>query len=538
MYALVFVNVANAQRGSNDWMTTGSDAQRTSWVRNDPKISLASMSKPGFELAWKTKFENAPRQLNGIMQPSLLDFYIGYRGFRALGFFGASSDRVIAMDTELGRLEWESKFQQGTLGTGTLNCPGGMTTAVARPTGTEYPPVPNGRGGGRGSPAKSAVGEPHEGAAILKVMAERAAAAAAAKPAPEPPKPAAAKPATAPAANPFAPRVQTVMALTSDGKLHSMYLSNGNEPKPAMSFLPANAHPQGLIAYSNTAYVTTTGHCGGADNGLWAMSLATGTVNHWKTSKDIAGSAGPAVGPDGTLYLAAGNEIVAIEHRKLEPLAIHTADSDFTSTPVVFEYKGKDLLAVTSKDGTMHLLDTAQLNRQLPYDKTRPFSTPGYDTGSITSWQDPAGTRWVLAAAGGIVASKLGFPVTNGDVKNGAIVAWKVEDEGGIPKLKPAWISRDFTSPLPPIVVNGVVFAVSSGEYRSGDAKVTAAERVKRSHPAVLYAMDALTGKELWNSGTQITSFVHSGGVAAGGSRVYVSTYDGMQYAFGFPIEH
>jgi outer membrane protein assembly factor BamB len=54
----------------------------------------------------------------------------------------------------------------------------------------------------------------------------------------------------------------------------------------------------------------------------------------------------------------------------------------------------------------------------------------------------------------------------------------------------------------------------------------------------VLYALDSLNGRELWNSGTTITSFAHSGGLSAGGSRVFIGTYDGMQYAFGFPIEH
>ena len=86
--------------------------------------------------------------------------------------------------------------------------------------------------------------------------------------------------------------------------------------------------------------------------------------------------------------------------------------------------------------------------------------------------------------------------------------------------------------------MNGVVFALSSGEHRSDDPKLAASQRARRSIPAVLYALDAQTGKELWNSGKTITSFVHSGGLAAGGSRVYVGAYDGTQYAFGFPIEH
>ena len=60
----------------------------------------------------------------------------------------------------------------------------------------------------------------------------------------------------------------------------------------------------------------------------------------------------------------------------------------------------------------------------------------------------------------------------------------------------------------------------------------------KRGTPAVLYALDAATGKDVWNSGKSMTSFVTTGGMSAGGGRVYVSTHDGIQYAFGIPMEH
>ena len=33
--------------------------------------------------------------------------------------------------------------------------------------------------------------------------------------------------------------------------------------------------------------------------------------------------------------------------------------------------------------------------------------------------------------------------------------------------LEPGWVSRDLVSPLTPLVINGVVFAVSSGEARA-----------------------------------------------------------------------
>src|SRR5438105_14198191 len=94
--ALLAVSAARAQRGV-DWMTGGYDAQRSSWVRSDGKISPETMRKPGFTLVWKLKFENTARQLNSLTPPPLLDFYIGYRGFRSFAFIGMSSDRVVAL---------------------------------------------------------------------------------------------------------------------------------------------------------------------------------------------------------------------------------------------------------------------------------------------------------------------------------------------------------------------------------------------------------------------------------------------------------
>ncbi len=509
LFLFAGMNAAFAQRGSDDWSTAANDAQRSSWVRNDGKISPASMAKPGFKLSWKMKFDNQPRQLNTLTPPSLLGFYIGYRGFRALGFFGASSDKIIAVDTELGRLEWQNKYPPAADSAGTPDCPGGLTASVIRPTGTDYPPMPTGQGSGRGSPAKSGVGAPHEGSVVLAALASRPVPVRR----PQPTKPA--------APSPFAPHVQVALALTGDGKLHTFWVSNGHEPSPAVPFIPANANALGLIAYGDSAYVATTNSCGEAGNGLWGVNLTTAHVSHWKSTSPIAGTAGPAVGPDGTLYAAAGNELVALSPKNLEPMAVYKSPgAAFSSTPVVFEHNGRDLLAVASDDGRIHLLDTARLNGDKALAISNPISAPGYPAGSLTSWQDPAGTRWILAAGDGVV------------------VAMKVVEKNGAPALQRAWKSPEMVSPLAPVVVNGVVFALSSGEFRSGDPKISAAERANRSKHAVLYALDGLTGKELWNSGDTITSFVHSGGLAAGGSRVYVATYEGTQYAFGFPIEH
>ena len=467
------------------------------------------MRKPGFALVWKLQFENAPKQLNAVFPPALLDFYIGYKGFRSLAFFGMSSDRVIAVDVDIARIEWEKNFGAGAAAAGSLACPGGLTTAVTRPTGTAYPMLPTAGGAGRGTPAKSGVGLPHEGAVTLKPAPS----------APAPPRPPLAKPRT-PEFNPFAPRVQWALVLSSDGKLHSLWVSNANEPDPPVAFIPPNANPVGLISFDDTAYAATTNGCGGVEDSVWALNLENKKVSQWKAGgQSIAGSVGPAVGPDGTLYVAAGAELTALAARTLQPAGSYKADGvQFTSSPVVFEFKGKNLIAVAASDGRLHLLDAGALSK--PLDRSAPSSSPEYAVGALASWQDLSGTRWVLAPAGGSIA------------------AWKVIEKNGSPAFEAGWTSRDLVSPLTPLIINSVVFALSSGEFRSNDRQVDAAQRVKRSKNAVLYALDAATGKELWNSGNTMTAFVHSGGLAAGGSRVYVSAYDGTQYAFGFPTEH
>jgi outer membrane protein assembly factor BamB len=522
------LNALYAQRGG-DWMTVGNDAQRSSWVRNDAKISPATMRKPGFELVWKVKLKNEARQLDSLTPPVLFDFYISYRGFRSLGFVGGSSGNVTAIDIDLARLEWEKAFPSSS-STSSIECPGGMTSSVTRPTVTGYP-GPGFAGFGRGAPAASGVGEPLEGAVTLKEREARLAA-----PPPPPPSSGASR-RIAPPSNPYAPTVQYVNAITADGKFHSMYVSNGEEPSPPIDFLPANANARGLIVFDKTAYVATINGCGGVENGVWALNLESKQVTKWKSDSGVAGSAGFAVGPDGTLYVANANgELVALEPGRLTVKGSYKAGKAFTATPVVFDYKDKDLIAVATSDGKIQLLDSAALAGPV-LAASQAFSSEDFATGSLASWQDSNGTRWVLAPAGGAVAAGAGF-AGNGDVKNGAIVAFKVVEQNGTPTLQPGWVSRDMVSPLTPAVINGVVFALASGEFRSSDARLTAAQRTQRSSNAVLYALDAATGKELWNSGSAITSVVHSGGLAAGAGRVYVGGHDGTQYAFSFPMEH
>lgn len=517
-------SLLHGQRGGNDWMTTGFDVHRSHWVRFDGKISEQTMRKTGFELVWKFVPKNTPRGVQALTPPALLDFYISYRGFRTLGFFGGSSNTVIGIDTDLARLEWQNGSGAPVKGPVTAACPGGMTSAVTRPTIVTFPSLTFGRGVGRGTPAKSGVGEPFEGSVQLKALA--APRPAAPRPAPAPPRPGARN--SAPP-NPFAPTPLYVNALMGDGSLHQMYVSNGEEPKAPVPFVPAGATARGLTVFDGNAYVATVNGCNGVENGLWSLSLDSKQVNHWKaTGGNIAGTDGFAAGPEGDLFVASGGDLVKLAEGTLVQKAAYKAEgSEFVTSPVLFEFKGKTLAAAATKDGRLHIVDTADMRGVT---RSEIVVKAGYPVGALASWQDEMGNRWLLAPTSA--------PVTGSPVKSGAIVSLKLVEANGSISLQPGWISRDLVSPQTPAIVNGVVFAISSGEFAPGDTKVSDAQRKLKSQKAILYALDGMTGKELWNSGTAIGGFVTSGGLSAGGGRVYLSTADGTQYAFGFPMEH
>jgi len=120
-------------------------------------------------------------------------------------------------------------------------------------------------------------------------------------------------------------------------------------------------------------------------------------------------------------------------------------------------------------------------------------------------------------------------------------MAFKVEDKDGKMQLSPAWISRDLNVPEPPVIANGVVYAISSGEnvrqVSNAGALYTSQERASTSGTATLYAFDAGTGKELFSSGKMVPSFTHFGGLAVANGRIFMTAYDCTLYAFGLKQE-
>jgi hypothetical protein len=453
-----------AQRGA-DWMNAGFDPQRSQWLRGDGKISLVSMSRPGFKLLWTHKAESTSA-------PVLIDFYIGYKGFRTLGFYSGPGG-ITAVDTDLSRLEWDKRMPAAA---GTAACPGGMTAGLARPTSAGYPGAFTPRGFGRSAFAKSGVGEPHQGAVTIR------------PPTPQgPPQQAAqrrGRPTAAPF-NPFERRPQYVHSVDANGRFHSMYLSNGDEPNPAIDFVPKGANAQGLMVLTGIAFVATVNGCNGVGDGLWSLDIESKQVKHWSGP----GTIGFASGPEGLLYASAGDRLTAVDHSSMQEKA-SLATGLLASAPLVLEHNEMDWIAVTTKDGRLLVADGG----------LKAVAAQTRASGNLASWLDAAGQRWILTGG------------TDG------VNAYKLLDDAGALKLEKAW-SAPIGDSLTPIVVNGVVFAVSQG-----------------ASPA-LHALDGLSGQTLWTSGGAIRSPVRGGAISSGGGRVYVGAADGTQYAFGFHLE-
>jgi hypothetical protein len=312
--------------------------------------------------------------------------------------------------------------------------------------------------------------------------------------------------------------VGPIYAISSDGMLHALGQVSGVDVAPPVPFLPANSRFSDLTALGDLLYVTTTSACGDAPDAVWSISIAADgnrTITSWPTrgGKPMGTVAFSA---DGRLILAVGagqaaaggyaSAIVALDPKSLEPLDWFTApDADFVTTPMVIRLQGRELVAAATRDGRIFILDAASLGGD---GHTTPLVASasvdaGFSPEALASWQDASGQTWLA-------------------IPNEGITALRLVSGGGRISLQPGWTSRRLAAPTAPIVVNGVVFAAASG---------------RPDGRAVLYAFDGSSGRDVWNSGQTLTSFMPPANLWSSNSQVYVGTHDGFLQAFGFDLE-
>src|SRR5215831_15804762 len=499
---------AQSSRGS-EWTTHSGDPQRTAWQKNETRIGKERIGE--FRLLWKLKLDNQTRALHSLTAPLIVNAL-----YRDLAVVAGTGDTIYVLDADLGRLLWKKHFDYQSATPQDQNptwlCPGGL---VAKPVVT---PVAAFVRGGRGGTVRT-------------------------------------------------PR--SIYAVSSDGNLHQLSVTDGEDLGPPVRFMPPNGKPYSLNLVDNTIYAITGQRCGGNPNAAYAIDLSSTDkkVSSFPSGGGLWGIAGPAIGTDGTLYGETGDgladpakglfgtSVLALTPKELKLKDYYTPtnaewltkrDLDLNVTHVIIPYKGRDLVAgATGKEGRLFLLDSKSLGGE---DHRKPLYRSdlivNYDVqfdakgiwGSLASWEDAKGTRWILAPLWGPLHPDYKFPVANGDNASGSIRAFKLVEQNDKPVLAPVWVSRDLIAPAPPVVANGIVFALSSGEYvRQGGS---AEARAQRSTHATLYALDAETGKELFSSGDSITSFTHFGALSVASGRVFLTTYDNTVYCFGIYMEH
>jgi outer membrane protein assembly factor BamB len=543
-----------------DWITHSGDFQRTGWQKDETKLTKDNVKS--LQLLWKVKLETKQRSVYSLYGPLILERAITDRGFKELAFVAGADNDLFAVDADLGTLFWKKHFDWHAdvpeTDQASFLCPGGLTAwpvlqpAPARGRGPGGPPTP---------PAGARSAAP---AAPVPTPPGAAAAAPGARGTPAPQR----------GGNPFS--IRTVYVLSGDGDLHSVNVNTGDELWPALKFLPPNGKPYSLALVNNVIYTITGQGCGGTPNSVYSLDVTdpAKTVQYWRSgSGGLWGTAGATFGTDGTVYAETGdgqydpatnryaNSVVALTPKELKLKDWYTPsnaewlwkrDLDMNVTPVAFPYKGRDLLVGSGKEGRLFLLDSLSLggsDHRTPLFRSDLISNEDVDFagagtwGSLASWEDAQGTRWVLAPVWGPKHPKAKFPITNGETNVGTIAAFKVEDRSGKPVLANAWTSRNMVTPAAPAIANGLVFALATGEWvrQANDREgglYQADARVQKSAPAVLYALDAATGKELWSSGNQVTSFTHNGELSIANGRIYFTTYDNTLYCFGLPMEH
>jgi outer membrane protein assembly factor BamB len=490
---------------SADWLTYGHDPQRTGWAFEE--TTLTPENVPNLALKWKSKLKNEFYRLSALTSPVVASGVSTSRGVRCVVYVAGITGTVFALDAETGEELWNHPFKlvivPGKGGyQGTFLCPNGITaTPVIDKTSS-----------------------------MLYVIA-------------------------------------------GDGALYGLDLGSGRVRYGPVQFVAAFSKNWSLNLVDGILYTVLAQGCGGGLSGFYSVDIRdrhhpvvrqmllsnTNTAGMWGAGGAIVGKNGRVYGStaDGMFDPIAGdysNAVVAatlpdlnLADYYLPPNWLDLKQKDFdlgSASPVYFGWRNRNLIASGAKESVVYLLDADALGGS--DHQTMLYASPrlGNDRsvcceghgiwGGMSTARDREGQTWLFVPVGGPPAvNGPKFPITNGDNPHGSIMAFKVVADAKTqnPVLDPAWVSGDFDLPDPVVIANGVVFGLSTGEnaVQKGDES----NRLLNTHPAVLKALDARTGKELYNSGTAMTSWVHFSGLAVADGRVFAVDHDSNVYCFG-----
>jgi outer membrane protein assembly factor BamB len=496
-----------------DWTTDGGDNERTGWNKSEKALSKDTVKN--VKLQWKLSTDNQVRALHALMPVLVVGQLATPAGTKQVGYVTGISDNLYAFDVATGKIIWQRHW--------------------------DYP-APAGRGGANAptDPARLGFLQPG-GSSDTPVIGP-----------------------------PDAQGRRPLYFVTGDGMLHIVNAATGEDLEPPYMFHTGKGWSLNLVG--NVLWMANT-YAGASISAVRlddprhkVMSFSSGSGGAW-------GRRGAAFDSKGVAWMTTGdgvydptsdppryaNSVIGVhivgDELKLKDYYTPTnwdwlrkRDLDPNNTPVIFNYKGRELMAASGKECRMYLLDPASpggADHQTPLYKTPLFCNEEVDFqdagswGALSTWEDASGTRWILAPFWGPQHSAFKFPITNTPVtKDGGVAAFKLEEKDGKLQLTAAWVSRDMKRGEPVVVANGIVWGYGSGEETKQSwpdigLQFDSSIRAAKGTYATIYALDAQTGKELWSSGTQMHQWNHFSGITVANGRVYLGTYDGTLYCFG-----
>jgi outer membrane protein assembly factor BamB len=488
-----------------DWPMFAHDPMRTGWASEEKTLSVANVARLG--LKWKVPVRNESKFLTALTAPVVATDVDTPGGRKSLVYVAGSSNNFHALDARDGAIVWSRQFETRLAAVrgpfqGTWVCPNGITAT---------PAIDRGR--------------------------------------------------------------RTIYVIGADGRLYGLDLGIGRDQFPPIPFVAPFSKNWSLNIVEGVVYTSLSQACGDGASGFYSIDvsnphhpLVRRLLLSSTDSAGIWGRGGPVVGrnhriygftADGRFDPSAGEFSSSVVAASLPDLNLsdYFAPSNWqevtkkdldmgSASPVWFTYKNFNLLAGGGKEGVVYLMDGDSLGGDAH--QTPLFVTPllGNDErssnrsgiwGALSYWKDAAGDDWIYVPVWGPVSKNVPtFPQANGPNPHGSIMAFKVTTDPASkkPVLNPAWISGDFNLPDPVVVANGVVFALSTGENAN-----QLADRSQNTRSAVLYALDAKTGRILYGSGKAMDGWVHFSGLALADGNVYAVDHDSRVYCFGLQAQ-
>ena len=419
-----------------DWLTFSYDPERTGWNRAETKITKATA--PKLQLPWTYQTGEVPNPVNrySTLTEALIVNKVATPGsVRDLVFVGSHDNVIFAMDKQTGALVWKKSYPN-----------------IAKP------PVP-------------ASGNCPENMNATPVVDRESG---------------------------------IIYFLTNDGKLRGLSIGDGAERFPATQMVPPFTRNFSLNLANGRIFSSTTRGCAGAASEISAIDVAgpDHAARHFYTSPGkgsgpwgrggivhspfgwLAQTADGAYDPAGgrwamTLLNMSDDNAVVDSFTMPDWYALNARDHDYgSSSPVVFEYGGRALVATSSKSGIIYLSDALNLGGRDHH--TTLYTSPRFSNDAdafgfnglwsvMSTWVDPAGKRWLYVPFYGPEAKGTAslFKKTHGPTVNGQIMAFTVEGPADHPTLVPQWMSADFDQPGVVTVANGVLLVLANGDRGS-----------------------------------------------------------------------